>query len=111
MNKNCNVAPMFARPKGTPMEVNVWHQFVLHVRWAADTSGLIECWHRIKGGSWVKTATGHGFATLQIQNGKVQPAVQDKWGPYRSSSPIPDTLWYDSISKSSTFTAAMAYLG
>ncbi len=34
-----------------PMALGVWHELIVHVHWATDSSGVVECWHRVRGGS------------------------------------------------------------
>ena len=33
-----------------PLALGVWHELIVHVRWATDSSGTIEVWHRLQGG-------------------------------------------------------------
>jgi Polysaccharide lyase len=55
----------FIIPKGQ-MTTGVWHEIILHVHWAADTSGYVEGWWRKKGsGTWTKTVSLSGFPTVQ----------------------------------------------
>ena len=42
-----NLPPLYAiRPA---MTLGVWHELIVHVHWATDSSGLVAVWHRVKG--------------------------------------------------------------
>src|ERR1700693_4064364 len=59
-----NVAQMSAIP--APLALNVWHELIVHVHWATDSSGVIEVWHRLLGNTaWKKTVSRRGLPTVQ----------------------------------------------
>ena len=107
---NPNLPPLYAIPK--PMQLGVWHELIVHVHWATDTSGLAEVWHRVQGQTaWTKTATLSGYPTLQVRpDGTYPGGTLDKIGAYRAQSTAPTSVWLDGFSRSQSFAAAAAYL-
>jgi len=109
-----NVKPMFAIP--APLALGVWHQLVVHFRWATDSSGLIEVWHRMKGGgSWNKTVSVRGYPTVQWTSEEGPQAIAtghtaDKIGAYRARADFPLTVWHDGFVRTSSFASAASAL-
>lgn len=127
-NTNINLPAMYARPPGTPLELGEWHQFVLHVYWSSKQDGVLECWHRLKGTDWAKTAemkagkvisngkttAFNGAATLQTNKatGVVQAPAQDVVGIYqRRQQSVGLTMWADRCSVNPTLASAFALYG
>ena len=114
-NPYINVADMYAVPPGQ-LTLGVWHEFIIHAHWATDNSGVLEVWHRIKGqNSWTKTVNMPAgiAATLNYRksDGWMPTSTQDKIGPYRwSHSNLTETFYYDTFSRSTTFSAAAAVI-
>lgn len=110
--RNGNVAPMSAVP--APMALEVWHQLIVRVRWANDSSGIIEVWHRLQGDeSWDKTVSLSGYPTVQWRSGQGRDSIigsttSDKIGAYRGAADFPLTVWHDGFVRTTTFTAAEA---
>jgi hypothetical protein len=109
-----NVKPMFAVP--APMTLGAWHQLVLHFRWATDSSGVIEVWHRLKGnGTWHKTVSVRGYPTVQwtAQFGPHEldgSGTTDKTGAYRARADFPLTVWHDGFVRTKSFASAASAL-
>ena len=109
-----NVAPMSAVP--APLALGVWHELIVHVRWATDSSGTIEVWHRLQGGgSWVKTVSLRGYPTVQWTAEEGPEAIagsvtSDKIGAYRGRADFPLTVWQDGFVRTTSFAAAAAAL-
>lgn len=60
-------------------QTNVWHDWMVHVKWARDTSGFVEIWHRIEGQSYTKI-----FSKTNIQTKKETPgSMLTSFGAYR----------------------------
>jgi hypothetical protein len=96
----------------------VWHEIVVHVRWAADNSGVIEAWHRTKGSSWNKTVTISGYPTVQWSAARPlsgwqqgQWTTNDKLGAYRAASSSPLTMNNDGFCVATSYTAAASCVG
>jgi hypothetical protein len=94
-----------------PMALGVWHDLIVHVRWATDSSGVVEAWHRLAGGAWAKTVTITGYPTLQWDD--THPiatmaswVTSDKIGAYRGASTVPLSVWQDGFCIGSTFASA-----
>lgn len=108
-----NVGQISAIP--APVALGVWHELVVHVHWATDTSGVVEVWHRLVGGTWVKTVTLTGYPTVQWTaaqgpSGIVGMVTADKAGAYRGGATFPLTVWEDGFVRASAFSAAAAAL-
>jgi hypothetical protein len=89
---------------------------IIHVRWATDTTGLVEAWHRPAGtGPWTKTVTISGYPTLQWTSSRGPTAItdsrtNDKIGAYRGHSTTPLTIWHDGFARTTSFATAAASL-
>lgn len=111
---NGNVAPMIAVP--APLALEQWHQLIVHVRWATDSSGIIEVWHRLKeGDSWKKTVSLRGYPTVQWTAEEGPEAIAggvtaDKIGAYRGRATFPLTIWHDGFVRTTSFTATASAL-
>jgi hypothetical protein len=90
-----------------------WQQFVVHVHWAKDSSGLVEGWWRPRGGNWTKTITWGGYPTTQWTD--TQPAdtnyvTSDKIGAYRGPASFPLTIHHDGFCVATSFGGAAGCL-
>ena len=78
-----------------------WHELVIHVRWAADSSGVVEVWRRLKGESaWTKSVSLSGYPTVQWSDRQpVDPnqTTADKFGAYRGAAKFPVSVWQDGV--------------
>jgi hypothetical protein len=101
------------------VQLNVWYQVVIHVKWTAATDGVIEAWIKRKGDASFTKAFSHsgGFPTLQWggpNNVSVSSlssyGTNDKFGAYRGPDANPLRLWQDSFCRSGTFDVAAACL-
>jgi hypothetical protein len=94
------------------MKLGLWHELVVHVHWATDSSGLVAVWHRLKGQrAWKRTAFLTGYPTLAVdENGNYPLRTGDKIGAYRARSFAPTSVWLDGFSRSHSFAAAAANL-
>jgi Polysaccharide lyase len=106
-----NIKPMIV----TPAYVNVWHEFIVHVRWAANSKGVIEVWHRLKLHKlWRKMVDRRGFPTLQWDaqgsGSLLGNLTSDKIGAYRGWARFPTTVWLDGFIRSSSFQTTAAAL-
>ena len=107
---NPNLPNLYAIPR--PMQLGVWHELVVHVHWATNSSGQVEVWHRIKGQSaWTKTASLSGYPTLATSpSGSYPTHTADKIGVYRPNSYAPTTLLMDGFTRSGSFATASGSL-
>ena len=109
-----NVAPMTA--VAAPLALGVWHELIVHVRWATDSSGMIEVWHRLQGSDgWVKTVSLRGYPTVQWTAEEGPKAIagsvtSDKIGAYRGRADFPLSVWQDGFVRTTSFAAAAAAL-
>lgn len=93
------------------MRLGVWHEVIMHVRWADNDSGRIDVWTRVKGAStWTKTVTFRGHPTLQwsSETGCCSTVANDKFGAYRGSARTPVSLWISGIRTAATFARIAA---
>ncbi len=94
----------------------VWHELVVHVYRAFDSSGVLEAWHRRKGQrKWVKTAELRGYPTVQWSAAIPPERVRmsgpvDKIGAYRGAAHHPVTIWQDGFVRATSFEAAAGAL-
>jgi hypothetical protein len=107
-NRYVNLPSLYAVPPG--MQLGVWHELVMHIHWATDSTGQIEVWHRVKGQSaWTKTASLSGYPTLQTNpDGSYPQGTIDMIGAYRAQSTAPTSVWLDGFSRTQSFVAAAA---
>jgi hypothetical protein len=109
-----NLPRMYAIP--APLALNTWHELIVHVRWATDSSGVVEAWHRLKGSSvWNKTVSLAGYPTLQWtadtgREGIASRTTADKIGAYRDSASFPLSVWHDGFVRTSSFDTAASAL-
>jgi hypothetical protein len=109
-----NVRRLAAVPR--PMALDAWHELIVHVHWATNSRGVLEVWHRLKGGrSWKKTVTLRGYPTVQWTAGRGRRAIargvtSDKIGAYRGGADFPLTIWHDGFVRSRSFAATAAAL-
>jgi hypothetical protein len=106
-----HVKPMIV----APAYVNVWHEFIVHIRWATNSKGMIEVWHRLKLHKlWRKVVYRRGIPTLQWdQTGPealLGSVTSDKIGAYRGWARFPITVWLDGFVRSSSFETTAAAL-
>jgi hypothetical protein len=63
-----------------------WNDFVVHVRWSHDWTGVFEVWHRVPGVSdWVKKVEVLGVPTTQYMAAHGPAEIIIKQGLYRKS--------------------------
>jgi hypothetical protein len=108
-----NLAQAYAAP--APLALGVWHEFVVHVHWAADNSGAVEVWHRLKGTSaWTKTVSISGHPTVQWTSSSGYSDSSgwtvDMAGAYRGNSDFPLTIWQDGFVRATSFDNAAGAL-
>jgi hypothetical protein len=99
-------------PLGTQL-AGTWQQFVVHVHWAGDSSGLVQGWWRPLGGTWKQTVNFGGYPTVQWSS--AQPVgttfrTVDKIGAYRGASTFPISVWQDGFCVATSFSAAAGCL-
>jgi hypothetical protein len=104
-----NLGRLYAIPR--PLQRQVWHQLIVHVRWSAGNDGVIEVFHRIQGrrNRWKETVDLTGYPTVQWSSAR--PAVSamgttDKIGAYRAQSSFPVSVFNDGFCRALTFRAA-----
>ncbi len=108
-----NIRPMVAAP--APLTLGVWHELIVHVHHAADSSGVIEAWYRRKGQTrWKQTVSLRGYPTVQWTPETLPTlsyaATVDKIGAYRGHADFPVTIWQDGFVRATSFAAAAAAL-
>lgn len=104
-----DLPPYYVAPPG--MQRGVWHEVIMHVHWAADDSGQIDVWTRLRGDSaWSQTVHFRGHPTVQWSRaaGCCLAAAVDKVGAYRGASTVPVSVWLANITSGTTFAAVAA---
>jgi hypothetical protein len=107
-----NLAPMYVIPRA--LELGVWHQVLVHVRWATDNSGLLQVFQRQRGeATWHQEVNFSGKPTVQwTATLPANPAnvTIDKIGAYRGQSAAPLSVWHDAFCVEATRVAAESCL-
>ena len=105
-----NLPALYAIPR--PMQLGVWHELILHVHWATNSTGQVDIWHRVKGQSaWTQTVSFSGYPTLKYNPGGSLPnGTNDILQAYRLASTAPVSVWLDAFSRSNSFASAAANL-
>ena len=108
-----NLAAMVAVP--APLKLAAWHELIVHVHHAIDTSGVIEVWHRLKGrAGWKRTVSARGYPTVQWTPERLSilsyNATVDMIGAYRGAAEFPLSVWEDGFVRTTSFAAAAAAL-
>jgi hypothetical protein len=96
-----------------PMQQGVWHEIVMHVHWAADSTGQVQVWHRVMGDpDWIQTVNLTGYPTVQwdASQGCCSAAVVDKVGAYRGLSNVPVSVWESNVLIGTSFGAVAGSL-
>jgi Polysaccharide lyase len=93
----------------------VWHDLLVHVVWSTKASeGLIEAFHRQRGGEWAQTVPPFtGKPTVQWEPGqRVAPTYPtvDKVGAYRGPNSTALSIWHDNFCVATTRAAAESCL-
>jgi hypothetical protein len=94
----------------TAPQLGVWHQVLLHVRWATNDSGLLQLFHRRRGEpTWKRRLNFSGKPTVQWTS-TVSPdpgnTTIDKIGAYRGHSTRPLSVWHDNFCVATSRAAA-----
>jgi hypothetical protein len=96
-------------PLGTTLG-GTWQQWIVHVHWAADSSGHVDGWWRQRGSSrWTQTVNWGGYPTVQwtsAQPPDTNYVTADKIGAYRGPSSFPISLWQDGFCIATSFAVA-----
>jgi hypothetical protein len=88
-----------------------WYEIIMNVRWAADSSGLIQTWYRQEGSTtWNLSANVSGIPTVQWDRttGCCITQASDKVGAYRGYSNVPISVWIDNVTQGTRFSAIAA---
>jgi hypothetical protein len=99
-----NLRPYYVVPP--PMRRGVWHEVIMGITWAANSSGEIDAWTRVMGSTaWRQTVHFTGYPTIQWNRltGSSPAWVTDKVGAYRAQSHVPVSVWLDNITAGTTF--------
>jgi hypothetical protein len=88
------------------LNIGQWNEYVFHVRWRHDTSGLIEVWHRVQGGTFAKVVTYNG-ATDYFDPAWTQPVeLGFEYGMYRSGDAGgQQSVYHDGLVRGTSFDA------
>jgi len=82
----------YAVPPGQ-LTFGVWHELVCHIHFAVDSSGVFECWHKLKGQTaWTKTGAYTGYPTVQWTSTPKLPD-EDRRQDRRPTGPATRTPW------------------
>jgi hypothetical protein len=101
----------YAVPPGQ-LTLGVWHELVCHIHFAVDSSGVFECWHKLKGQTaWTKTGSYTGYPTVQwTATPKLPSEDVDKIGAYRPGDSTAWTQYMDGFRAGTSFNAVAATL-
>jgi polysaccharide lyase-like protein len=89
----------------------VWHDLLVHVVWSTKASeGLIEGFHRQRGGAWANTVPAFtGKPTVQWEPGQTVQTTYptlDKIGAYQGANATALSIWHDNFCVATTRAAA-----
>jgi Polysaccharide lyase len=90
---------LYVIPRGA-LAQGRWNEIIMHVHWAADSSGQIQTWYRVKGSSgWTQSSNVNGYPTVQWNNanGCCSANYVDEHMAYTAALTAPLTLWLDNI--------------
>jgi hypothetical protein len=89
------------------MNVDTWHQTILRVRIATNSTGIFQGWWRRRGeATWNEQFNVTGIPTLQFTSSSTPLTCRDFLNAYRAQSSITSTIYHDNFGRSSTFAAA-----
>jgi hypothetical protein len=92
-----------------PVARGEWHDFLLHIRLATDSSGIVEVWHRIAGGSFPAAPNTLDTGVNVLTVAGVDQNVYPETGYYRSTDARPAILYSSGMWIRSTRAEAEAY--
>jgi hypothetical protein len=75
-----------------PFTRSQWHDFLFHVKLRKDSSGLVEMYHRIQGGTWSSPVVDNGMNVLTVAG--VDQNVYPETGYYRASASTQAILYH-----------------
>lgn len=107
-----NLGKQYVVPPGS-MTQGVWHEVIMHVHWASDSTGVIEVFHRELGqSSWTRTVNITGYPTVQFDGlrGCCAADQLDKVGAYRAFSATPISVALANILDGTSFDAVARHL-
>jgi Polysaccharide lyase len=62
-------------------EKNVWHDFIVHIHFAPDSTGLIEVWHKLQSErKFAEVISEHGIPTMQSYRPEDWSAIDNEYG-------------------------------
>jgi hypothetical protein len=102
-----NLPGYYVIPPGS-MPQGHWYETIMHVHWAADSTGQIQTWFRQKGQSaWTQSVDLAGYPTVLWDRtaGCCATGAVDKVGAYRGPSSVPVSVWFDDVSEGSGFAS------
>jgi polysaccharide lyase-like protein len=88
-----------------------WHDFLLHVRLATTSAGLVEVWHRIAGEAFAAAPNARVPGTNVLTVDGVDQKVYPETGYYRSTDPRQAVLYSGGLWIRATRSQAAAYFG
>jgi Polysaccharide lyase len=99
-----------------PLVRRVWQEFVVHVRWATHSTGIVDVWHRVQGRrKWIHAYHVAGVPTMQwnpccVTASGTNPDGSehmdaDKVGLYRQPNGHPIRLYNAGLTVGTTFAA------
>ena len=98
---------------GITLSKNVWHDFIVHVKWTKDATGVVEVWHKLSTESnFEKLHTKTGYKTAQTLNsvwGSGEESIRTQFGIYRSAingAPT-STIYNDAFRIGTTFDSVL----
>jgi hypothetical protein len=99
------LGPQAAVPAGS-FSGGTWYEIITHVHWAADSTGAVQTWYRVKGTStWTATANYSGIPTEQWTSNSscCVTSYDDEYSSYTSQLSSPLTIWLDNITNGPSF--------
>lgn len=86
------------------MTRNVWHEWVWHINYSTNSSGLVEVWHREGSGSWSKvyTRTGQNIYARSGADFNRDPnwkvgIYKDDWNYCETTDTTKRVFWLDNV--------------
>ena len=88
----------------SPVEKNVWYDFLLHVKWTTSSTGYVEIWtKKYTEATYTQLVDLHNVPTLQKITGETSMVASRHIGLYRSEGyPDTDILYFDKYKMGTT---------
>jgi len=88
------------------LNVGQWNEYVLHVKWRHDATGLLEVWHRVQGATFEKVVTYDGPTDYFGSSWTLPAEIGFEYGMYRSGDTGgAQSVYHDGLVRGTSFEA------